>query len=142
MAEKEFRPQMIARLERELEQADYQISLQNNEIIDKALQIKELKEKVEQNKQLKIDYAIYEACKIEMNRLYKENKKLMTFRSDDQVLINKLQTMLDDSLRQMEEKEQELSAANDLIVLQDKDIEEIKRQWREDRNQRKNELLK
>ncbi len=37
----------IDELKRELEQADYQISLQNNEIIDKALQIKELTDKYE-----------------------------------------------------------------------------------------------
>jgi len=30
---------------------------------------------VKENEQLKIDYAIYEACKLEMNRLYKENMK-------------------------------------------------------------------
>jgi len=49
----------------ELSQAEDLIFNQNNEIIDKALQIKELK----------IDYALYEACKIEMNRLYRQEEK-------------------------------------------------------------------
>lgn len=58
---------------------------------------------------LKIDYAIYEACEIEMNRLYKENEKLMTFRSDDQFLINKLQTMLDEAQQIIKELRLKLS---------------------------------